>query len=83
MTEKTLRKKAKKLGYSIHKGFKHYMSVEGCPVVYGRDTGYMVTDDTTGEYLWGSYDNYYDHQLSLDIIEECLKREYAKLGMKF
>lgn len=25
MTEKTLRKKAKKVGYSIHKGFQHDM----------------------------------------------------------
>ena len=83
MTEKTLRRKAKKIGYSIHKGFQHYMSEPKCPVVYGRPTGYMVTDDSTGEYMWGSYDCFYDYQLDLNIIEKCLRREYDKLGLKF
>lgn len=83
MTEKTLRRKAKKIGYSIHKGFQHDMTVYGCPVAYGRDTGYMVTGDSTGEYLWRSYDNFRDYQLDLNIIEKCLKREYDKLGLKF
>ncbi len=82
-SEKTLRNKARKIGYRIEKGLQHDMCIKGCPVSYGRTVGYMVMDETTGYYVWGSYDNYHDYQLDLDIIEKCLKREYDELGLKF
>ena len=82
-SEKTLRKRAKAIGYSIHKGLQHEMCVKGCPVAYGRTVGYMVMDDSTGYYIWGSYDNVYDYRLDLVTIHECLNREYKKLGLVF
>lgn len=82
-SEKTLRRKAKNIGYRIEKGLQHITCAEGCPVHWSRTVGYMVMDETTGIYVWGSYDNVFDHQLDLDTIEICLKREYDKLGLDF
>ena len=87
-----LRRIARNLGYSIEKGYVHYITVyqvrrgveeHWCSPVYinqngEKETGYIVKDDRTGFYVWGSYNDVYDHLWNLDDVESFLKREAEK-----
>ena len=85
-SEKTLRNKAEKIGYHIEKGFVHSMYGQ-CPVWHNvageRETGYNILDYRTNTYVWGCYNWYYDHQFSLEDVQEFLADEYEKAGLKF
>jgi hypothetical protein len=83
--ESYLRKKAKKAGFEIHKGFVHYMH-NGC--VYtdqcgNRETGYSVTDLSTGFLVWGCYNNFYDNLWSLDDVETFLRNQYREYELEW
>ena len=83
MCEKSLRRKAKSIGYTIHKGFVHVICVEGCPVHPNREVGYEVIDDTTGFVVWDSFNNYYDHQWTLEDVENFLRKKYEEAELVF
>lgn len=80
MTEKTLRRKAHNIGYSIHKGLKRYMS--GNYIVEPKEVGYMVMDDS-GYYVWGSYNKVFTHLWDIHDVTDFLQSEYERLGLKF
>lgn len=81
--ERTLRRKANKVGYTIDKGFVHCLRVEGCPVHPYREVGYQVIDDATGFAVWDSFNNYYDHQWTLSEVERFLRDVYKSVGLAF
>lgn len=80
-SESTIRKKASKIGYSIHKGCIHFLS-SNYPV-YSNDVGYNVVNDTTGFTVWGCYNNIFDHLWSLEDVEDFIKSEYSHLGLEY
>lgn len=81
MKEKTLRRKAHKIGYSIVKGLRHYMY--NWVVADPREVGFMVRDDRTGFYEWGCYNELYSHLWDIQDVEDFLKSEYERLGLQF
>lgn len=68
----TLRRKASKAGYTFCKGYQRYH----CNPEWGfcRDAdgnkivGYMLFNDSTGLYVWPSYNNLWDYSMSLEEI---------------
>lgn len=74
--ERHLRKVAKENGYILHKGFVHYLC-GGYPVFRdsngNRKVGYTLIDTETNTYVWGSYNNCFDHLWSLQDVENYLK----------
>ncbi len=80
-SERTLRKKADKIGYRVLKGFQHF----GRDVYHTesgqRFTGYMVQDLYKGNYEWGSYDRNFDFLWTIEDVEEFLKERYEALGL--
>lgn len=81
-SESTIRRKAKQLGYSIHKGFMHYLGSKNYPV-WRREAGYNVTDDMTGQWVWGCYNELFDHLWSLDDVESFLEEVSMAYGLTF
>lgn len=74
MSESALRRKAKKLGYTLEKGYVRF-TVGGEIFRYAngeRDTGYMLKDNYTGFYEWGCYNELLTHQWSLQDVEDFL-----------
>ena len=55
-----------------------YHDMEG-----NRKVGYTLIDEETGLYVWPSYNEVFDHQYSLEDVEEHLKNEYQKQGLQF
>ncbi len=86
-TENTLRRKARKAGYRIHKGFQHYLGDKSYPVwtnCYGeREVGYAVIDESTGFMVWDCYNEIVDHIWNLDDVEVFLKSVYEENGLVF
>lgn len=82
MTDQTLRNKAEKIGYSIHKGLRHYM-YGSCAVAVPREVGYLVKDETSGFYVWDSYNQMYDHTWNKQDVIDFLKSEYERLELQF
>lgn len=80
LSERTLRKKARDIGYSIHKGLKRYMSDNY--IVEPKELGYMVMDNS-GYYVWGSYNNVFTHLWDIRDVSDFLQSEYERLGLKF
>lgn len=80
-SEKTIYKKARAIGYSVHKGKLHFMS-SSYPV-YSDEVGYNVVDDSTGITVWGCYNNIFDHLWNIEDVEDFLKKEYDSLGLVF
>lgn len=80
-SEQTIYKKARAIGYSVHKGKVHFMS-NNYPV-YSDEVGYNVVDNSTGFTVWGCYNNLFDHLWNLDDVEDFLKSEYDNLGLTF
>ena len=73
MTEQALRKKARDLGYTLEKGFVRYMSGGIFRDCNGeRMTGYMLKDNYTGFYEWGSYNEVFTNQWDLQDVENFL-----------
>ena len=79
--ERKIYKKARAIGYSVHKGKVHFMS-NNYPV-YSDEVGYNVVDNSTGFTVWGCYNNLFDHLWDLDDVEDFLKSEYDNLGLTF
>lgn len=80
-SEQTIYKKARAIGYHVHKGKVHYLS-NNYPV-YSDEVGYNVVDDSTGLTVWGCFNNVFDHQWTLEDVEDFLKKEYDCLGLSF
>lgn len=81
ISENKIYKKAHAIGYSVHKGKVHYLG-NNYPV-YSDEVGYNVVDDSTGVTVWGCYNEVFDHQWTLDDVENFLKNEYDNLGLVF
>ncbi len=80
-SEKTIRRKAKAIGYTVEKGLLR-MTV-GNAVIRPRQTGYSLINDSLGCYVWGSYNEVFTHIWDLDDVENFLKSEYKDLGLVF
>ena len=84
--EKTLRKRAEKIGYAIEKGYQHYMAFDGAVF---RDcngkprTGYNVIHLETNCLVYPCYNGAFDHLFDIEDLESFLKTEYQKLGLTF
>ena len=81
MTEKELRNKAKKIGFTIRKGLKHNFCMEGYQVDTWKETGFMIYDEY-GNMVDGVC-GCYDYALTLEDVEKILRNEYKDLGLKF
>lgn len=81
LSEKTIYKKARAIGYSVNKGKVHFLSKEY--PVFCDDVGYNVRDDSLGCFVWGCYNEVLDHLWDLEDVENFLKSEYDMLGLKF
>ena len=85
-SERTLRRKAAKIGYGINKGYQHWLD-KGYPIFCDcngeKSIGYQVIDYSTGFAVWGSYDRMLDHLWSLGDVEQFLKEQYEKHGLDF
>ena len=78
-TENTLRRRARRVGYYLHKGFQHF----GQTVLRDKDgnrlTGYMLSDMRTMLVIWG-YDGL-DNRLDLEDVEDILKDTYKLMDI--
>ena len=80
-SEKTLRKRAYKIGYQVIRGIYHF---RGAYYTYGEKiTGYMVKDCRSGLLEWGCYDTCFDFIWSLEDVEDFLKEQYEAMGLKW
>lgn len=77
-SEKTLRRKAEKLGYRIKKGFKIF----GNGSIANRTPGYSVIDTEYNCYV-GGYNCVFYNIWSLEDVEKFLKDEYLANGLVF
>ena len=82
-SEATLRRRAKRLGYVLVKGFQRH----GDGRVYHdnyleRHTGYSILDWQTSFIVYG-YNGFITNVLDLTDVEEFLKEEYEKYGMQW
>ncbi|SEL89645.1 hypothetical protein SAMN04487770_12026 [Butyrivibrio sp. ob235] len=80
-SESTLRKKANAVGYSISKGFVHYLG-NGYPIAY-REVGYNVIDNLNNINVWGCYNEVYDHLWSLEDVNDFIKSIYQDSNLEF
>lgn len=80
-SERTLRRRAYKIGYQVVKGFQHFGRYVYHTSYGERFTGYMVRDLRSGIYEWGSYDQNFTHLWDLDDVAEFLMEEYEARGM--
>lgn len=78
-SEKTLYKKARAIGYSVHKGKVHFLN--GNYPVYSDEIGYNVVNDSVGTLVLGCYNNVLDHLWDLDDVESFLKSKYNDLEL--
>lgn len=80
MTERTLRRKAAKIGWRVTKGFQHC----GGGVFHDQNgdcfTGYMVLDESTSLVLYGT-SAAFDNCLTLSDVEDTLKEMYQNLNL--
>lgn len=84
-SEQTLRRKAKEINLYVHKGYRHYIHT-GTVIKddYGKPfVGYGITDLRIGFDVCGSNDNNFDHLLTLEEVEQCLRDRYEELGLSF
>ena len=81
----TIRRKALNAGYRVEKGFQHYLCNDSvCTDWNGeRLTGFNVWDSTINAYVWGCYNDNYDHLWTLQDVENFLKSEYDKVGLEY
>lgn len=85
-SEKTLRRRAEKAGYSISKGFQSYLNQEWGLVRNDkgeRVTGYNVIDNSTGLNVLGSYNDLHDHAWQLEDVQEFLQGVYEENGLEW
>ena len=80
-SEKTLRRRAYKIGYQVLKGYQHQQAGRAiCRDCYGVPyTGFMVKDLTTGS-MYGIYPSN-DFELTLEDVEAFLKEKYEECGL--
>lgn len=81
--ERVLRKKAEVAGFSVRKGFCHYL-YNGAVMKdqFGnREIGYSVMNMSTGFYVWGCYNANFDNLWSLEDVENFLRDQYIKSGL--
>lgn len=84
-SEDTLRKRAKKIGFQIEKGFHHNDDGEIVRREWqGRIVGYQVKDLSDGSYVWSSnIEGGADHCWSLDEVENFLRDAYRDRGLEW
>lgn len=82
-SEATLRRRAKRLGYVLSKGF---LRLANGPIFYdcnnNRYTGYTIMDYQTRFVIYG-YNGSFINILDLTDVEDILKEEYEKYGMQW
>ncbi len=83
--ERTLRRKALNINYEIHKGYVHYMDNGAVfkDESGNKQTGYSVTDLSTGFDVYGCYNNCFDNLWDLQDVESFLKEQYKHLELKW
>ena len=80
MSERTLRRKAYRIGYRVEKGVVRH-SGNICRDCFGeRFSGYMIRDIAADSIEAGCY-NGYTYQLSLNDVELFLRDRYNALGL--
>ena len=77
-SEKTLRRKARKLGYRVKKGFMIF----GNGSIASRTPGYSVIDLEYNCYVGGNSNIFYNIW-TLEDVEDFLKSEYIANGLVF
>lgn len=82
MCEKTIYRKARKIGYSVSKGKVHFLNGRNS-IVCSDEIGYNVIDNELNCLVWGCYNSLFDHQWNLSDVVDFLKKEYESLGLKF
>ena len=83
-SETTLRKRARKAGYQIKKGFQRWTVGGGIWTdIWGEHrTGYIVIDPT-GWAVYGSFNESVTHAWQLADVEKFLKEVYESNGLKW
>lgn len=82
-SEKTLRKRAYRIGYQVEKGYSRnlwelYRDKSGRAV-----KGYHIKSLYTGDVVIGMYQKEYDHSASLEDVEAFLEEQYESRGLKW
>ena len=84
-TEDTLRRRAYKVGFKIEKGFQH--DDDGNVIIrkgQGHISGYQVKDLKDGSYVFDSnFEGASNYRWDIDMVEDFLKGEYEKRGIKW
>ena len=84
--ESKLRRKAKKAGYTIHKGYQRSISHDHAVCVNFRgecETGYNLIDNVTGFLVCGCFDQSRDHLFTLEDVQDFLASVYYENAMNF
>ena len=86
-SERTIYKKALKVGYRVEKGFQHYHCNGAVYANWNgeRFTGYNVWDMSTNTLVWdsGCYDSNFDHLCTLAEVESFIKSVYEKADLEY
>jgi len=86
MSEKTLRRRAERIGFKLEKGYQKYLNPEW-GFVRDEDgekiVGYQLWNMYTGLYVWGSYSELCTHILTLEGVEEMLMCAYEEYGLEW
>lgn len=80
-SEKTIYRKAQAIGYSIHKGFIHFLSEEY--PVYDRTVGYNIVDEKSNTLVYECHNQVYDHLMNLEEVEQFIKEQYILFGLSY
>ena len=78
LSEKTLRRRAIRLGYSVSKGYQRYLRKPNpiCRDYNGEPiTGYNVTDLRLNCLVWPCFDEARDHLFTLTDVVDFLREE--------
>lgn len=79
-SERTLRRKAKEIGYRIIKGYTRMNNSTGA--IFDHDTGYSVIDMERNTFVGGTNDTLYN-LWKLEDVEEFLSDQYNARELKF
>ena len=76
ISEKSMRRRANRLGYKVEKGYQRYL-MDGYPIVRNAAgehfTGYNIIDLHTNFIVWPSTNGVCDHLLTLEDVAEFLQ----------
>ena len=79
----TIQRRARAIGLTIRKGCLHFQ--ESICHDYNGDQipGYVIEDQKTGFWIWGSHDDNFSYCLSMEDIVEQLKDAYEARGLNW